>query len=64
MKEQFIVDDQGRRTAVGLALRDYQRLLEDLHDLRIAAERRDEPTISLTDLKARLEQDGSVPDRI
>ncbi len=40
-KHRFIVDDQGRRTEVVLPLREYQELLEDLHDLAVVAERRD-----------------------
>ena len=28
MKEQYIVDEHGRRTAVVLSLRDYERLIE------------------------------------
>jgi hypothetical protein len=58
MKEQYIVDEKGRRTAVVLSLHDYERLLEDLRDLRIVAERREEPVISLDEVKARLKADG------
>ena len=46
VREQYIVDEKGTRTAVILSLKDYQRLLEDLHDLAIVAERHDEPTCS------------------
>jgi hypothetical protein len=60
MKEQCIVDEKGRRTAVVLSLHDYERLLEDLRDLRIVAERREEPVISLDEVKAKLKADGLV----
>jgi len=57
-REQFIVDDRGKKTGVVLPLKRYQRLLEDLHDLAIVAERRSEKPVSLDELKRRLKQDG------
>ncbi len=57
-KHRFIVDDQGRRTEVVLPLREYQELLEDLHDLAVVAERRDEPSIPIEELKEKLRADG------
>jgi len=57
-KEQYIVDQQGTRTAVILSVKDYQRLLEDIHDLSIVAERRDEPNLSLEEVKQRLRRSG------
>ena len=57
-REQFVVDDKGKKTGVDLPLRRYQKLLEDLHDLAIVAERRSEKPISLGELKRRLKQDG------
>jgi hypothetical protein len=62
MKERFIVDENGRRTAVVLSLADYERLLEDLHDLRVVAERQGEPTLSLEEVKQNLRRDGLLPD--
>jgi hypothetical protein len=53
-KEQHIVDDQGQRVAVVLPLEEYEQFQEDLHDLAVAAERRDEPTMGLAELKKRL----------
>lgn len=61
-REQYIVDENGRTTAVILSLRRYRRLLEDLHDLSAMAERRDEPTVSLDELKRRLRADGLLQD--
>ena len=42
---KYITDDRGERTAVVLPISDYEKLLEDLDDLAVVAERRDEPTI-------------------
>ena len=58
MKEQYVVDGDGKRTAVILPIEQYERLLEDLHDLAVIAERRAEEPISLAEMKRRLIQDG------
>lgn len=55
---QYVVDAEGRKTAVILRLDEYEALLEDLSDLAVVAERRDEPTISHEDLIQRIEADG------
>lgn len=44
---QYLVDASGKKTGVILSLKRYQQLLEDIHDLAVVAERRDEGTISL-----------------
>ena len=48
MTPQFLVDANGQRTAVVLPLQDFRALverLEELEDLRLIEERKDEPTI-------------------
>jgi PHD/YefM family antitoxin component YafN of YafNO toxin-antitoxin module len=42
---QFITNANGEKTAVILALADYEDLMEDLEDLAAIAERKDEPSI-------------------
>ena len=64
IREQFLVDRNGKKSAVVLRVSDYERLLEDIHDLSVVAERRDEPTISLSELKRRLRADGLLQDWI
>ena len=59
-KEQYVHDADGKRIAVILPLKRYEQLLEDLHDLAVVAERRDEPPVSLDEMKRRLGRDGSV----
>jgi PHD/YefM family antitoxin component YafN of YafNO toxin-antitoxin module len=56
--EQYVVDSEGRKTAVLLSLEQYEKLMEDLHDLAVVAERREEESISLPELKRRLKKDG------
>ncbi len=53
--ERYIVDDNGSRTAVILPVERYEHLLEDLHDLAVVAERRDEKTIDMEEMKRRRE---------
>ena len=50
-KVRYIVDEKGERTAVVLPINEYKELLEDLHDLVVIAERREEPTVPFGELK-------------
>ena len=56
--EQYVIDSDGKKTGVILALSHYERLLEDLHDLAVVAERRHEGTISFEELHEHI---GEVP---
>lgn len=58
LQEQYVVDREGQKTAVIISIDEYEELLEDLHDLSIIAERRDEPTITFEDIKKGLKEDG------
>ena len=40
LQEQFVVDAKGKKTSVILPIKRYQKLMEDLHDLVVVAERR------------------------
>ena len=57
-QEQYVVDANGKKTAIILPLKRYQELMEDLHDLAMVAERRNERGISLEAMKRRLKNDG------
>lgn len=57
---QYVVDAKGNKTAVILSIKRYRKLLEDLHDLAVVAERRDEVPITLAELRRRLKDDGSI----
>lgn len=58
MRPHYIIDDTGQKVAVILPITEYHELLEDLQDLAIIAQRRDEPTLSHEALLAELKQDG------
>ena len=54
--EQYIVDELAFRVAVILPLQEYEQLQEDLHDLAVVAERREEPTIEFGEFRKRYER--------
>ena len=51
----YITDEHGNKKAVILSLEDYQTLLEDLDDLGVIAERRDEETVAHMQLLKELD---------
>jgi len=57
---QFVVSAQGKKTSVLLSLKQYQKLLEDLHDLAVIVERHKEESISLEEMQRQLQRDGSA----
>jgi hypothetical protein len=59
---QFITDEKGDKKAVILSMEDFLELVEDLQDLAIISERRDEPTIPLKQVIAELKHDGLLSD--
>jgi len=58
VQEQYVIDTKGKKLSVILLLERYERLMEDLHDLAVVAERRDEQPISFEEMKRRLKKDG------
>jgi len=55
--EQYVVDELAFRIAVILPLLEYEQLQEDLHDLAVVAERREEATIGFDELKKHYERE-------
>lgn len=58
VQEQYVTDTKGKKLSVILPLERYTRLMEDLHDLAVVAERRNEQPISFEEMKRRLKKDG------
>ena len=52
----FLVDETGRKTSVVLPIKRYDELIEDLADLAVIAERKDEPAQALGVVIKRLEE--------
>ena len=57
---QYVVDEQNRKTAVLLPVAVYQQLLDDLHDLAVVAQRREDSTINLAEMISRLGIDDDI----
>jgi PHD/YefM family antitoxin component YafN of YafNO toxin-antitoxin module len=58
VKEQYIIDAEGNKTAIILSIEQYEQMLEDLHDLAVVAERRTEQSVSLANMQEWLKEDG------
>ena len=57
---QFLLDESGNKSFVVFTVKQYEELLEDLHDLAVMAERRDEPRVSLDEFEKGLKADGII----
>lgn len=58
LKGRYVTNRQGKRTGIVLSLKRYSRLMEDLHDLAVVAERREEKPVGLDEMKKRLHKRG------
>jgi len=58
MNARYITSEDGSRTDVILPVAEFEALMEDLQDLAVIAERKDEPTCTLDEVKERLKTDG------
>ena len=54
MHEQYITDQKGNKNAIILPIEEYNELIEDIHDLAVIAERKNQETISFDEIKKRL----------
>lgn len=59
-RPRYVTGRQGKRTGVVLSLKRYSRLMEDLRDLAVVAERRPEKAVSAADMRKRLQKRGLV----
>ena len=57
---QFVVDEQGEKTAVLIDLKKHKEIWEDFYDSLIARLRADEPRESLEAVKQRLREQGKL----
>ena len=51
---QYLTNADGKRTAVILSVDQYEKLLEDAHDLAVISERLTEEPMTLEEMKERL----------
>jgi len=57
-KIRFITDENGNRQSVVIPVETYEEMLEDIKDLVAVAERANEESVSLDELKKTLKADG------
>lgn len=57
---QFVIDDQGEKTAVVIDLRKHRDLWEDFCDCAVAEQRDAEPREPLASVKRRLARRGAL----
>lgn len=58
LQVQYVTNDAGKKTAVILPIEEFEELLEDIDDLAVLAERRDEPSLSHAQVVAQLKKNG------
>ena len=58
LRGRYVTNRQGKKTGVVLSLKRYSRLMEDLHDLAVVAERRNEKSVAADEMKKRLHKRG------
>jgi len=52
--KRYITDQKGNKNAVILPIEKYYELIEDIHDLAVVAERKNDVTMSFNEIKKRL----------
>jgi PHD/YefM family antitoxin component YafN of YafNO toxin-antitoxin module len=52
--ERYITDQKGNKNAVILPIEEYNELIEDIHDLAVVAERKNDDTMCFNEIKKRL----------
>ena len=58
LRGRYVTDQKGKRTGVVISLKRYSRLMEDLHDLAVVAERRNAKPVTADDMMKRLQKRG------
>ena len=62
LQAQYVTDENGKKTAVILPIEEFEELLEDIEDIAVLLERRDEPSIPFDEVIAKLKQNGLLSD--
>jgi len=62
MQLKYVTDEKGEKTAVILPINEFEELLEDIEDMAVLLERRDEPTIPFEEVIVKLKKNGLLPD--
>lgn len=57
---QYVTDEEGRRVAVQIDLREHAELWEEIEDVLVSEARRGEESISLGEVEAKLIRNGKL----
>jgi hypothetical protein len=57
---QYVTDQEGRRVAVQIDLREHAELWEEIEDVLVSESRRNEERVPLDQVKANLIRDGRL----
>lgn len=60
---QFVVDKKGVKTAIILDIHEYETMLEDLHDLRIFEERKNDTVVSFEKFDSQMKAHAKLSNR-
>lgn len=55
---QYLVDAKGHKRAIVIDMDTYEKMIEDISDLKIVAERRDNPKMRSLQFLSRLKKNG------
>lgn len=57
---EYITDIKGRKTKVIMTIDSYNEIMEDLHDLSVIAERKNDPAIPIEKVYSDLKKNGLI----
>jgi hypothetical protein len=60
LKPQYVINEAGEKIAIILPLGVFEELLEDIEDLAVVAERREEPAMTHDQVVTELKRDGLI----
>ena len=58
LREKFLVDEKGHKHAVVIDIETYNKIMEDIADLKVIAERKNNPKFSTRHFLLRLKKHG------
>ena len=61
MSTKFVTDEKGKKIAAVVPIKRYEQLIEDLQDLEMVAQRRNDERIPYAEIKKKLIADGTLP---
>lgn len=60
LRPQYLRNESGEKSFVVLTVAEHEELLDDLSDLAVLAERKDDPKVKLKDFENGLKADGLI----